>query len=64
MFLRLHVLFADAKIRRTAPDETAVEALLEAMDAVDNEFPRILDYPITLGKNPRYEELVNPSKFD
>ncbi|CDJ35236.1 tRNA-dihydrouridine synthase, related [Eimeria mitis] len=47
----------DTKIRRSAPDETAVEALHQAIDAVDHEFPGVLDYPLSMGKNPRYEEL-------
>ncbi|KAL8455578.1 hypothetical protein Emag_000573 [Eimeria magna] len=47
----------DTKIRRSAPNETAAEALLQAMDAVENEFPGVLDYPLSLEKNPRYEEI-------
>lgn len=48
---------ADTKIRISAPDQTAVEALLHAMDAVDEIFPGVLDYPLSMGKNPRYEEI-------
>lgn len=48
---------ADTKIRRSAPDETAVEVLHHAIDAVDDEFPGVLDYPLNMGKNPRYEEI-------
>ncbi|CDJ59440.1 dihydrouridine synthase domain-containing protein, putative [Eimeria maxima] len=47
----------DTKIRRSAPDETAVEVLHHAIDAVDDEFPGVLDYPLNMGKNPRYEEI-------
>ncbi|CDI75083.1 dihydrouridine synthase domain-containing protein, putative [Eimeria praecox] len=52
-------LIYDTSIRRSAPDETAVEALHHAMDAVDDEFPGVLDYPLSMGKNPRYEELAS-----
>ncbi|KAL8272344.1 hypothetical protein Esti_003634 [Eimeria stiedai] len=47
----------DTKIRHSAPNETAAEALLQAMDAVENEFPGVLDYPLSLEKNPRYGEI-------
>ncbi|OEH77739.1 dihydrouridine synthase domain-containing protein [Cyclospora cayetanensis] len=54
----------NTKIRCSTPNEPAVEALLQAMDAVDNEFPGVLDYPINLGKNPHYSEISGCSKGD
>ncbi|XP_026193061.1 uncharacterized protein LOC34623353 [Cyclospora cayetanensis] len=53
----------DTKIRCSTPNEPAVEALLQAMDAVDNEFPGVLDYPINLGKNPHYSEITSVAEM-
>lgn len=54
-----HVLSfrADSHIRRAQIKRSAVEILSGAMDAVEDSFPGVLDYPIVMGKCPRYEDL-------
>ncbi|KAL8439080.1 hypothetical protein Efla_007767 [Eimeria flavescens] len=47
----------DTKTRGSARSETAAEALLQAMDSVDEAFPGVLDYPLSRGKNSRCGEL-------
>ncbi|CDJ43121.1 dihydrouridine synthase domain-containing protein, putative [Eimeria tenella] len=54
----------DTKIRCSCPDEVPAEVLRQAMDVVDSEFPGVLDYPLRLGKNPRYEEINSAVKCE